>query len=473
MTILDLIPNLKREATTNGGEWAGPCPFCGGKDRFRAWPLEGRTGAFWCRSCGKHGDGLQLIRDLQGLTFPEALRAWSLPSALYHGTSTRTGTSVPPLPNLLRTRDNVTAEKRGVTCVTGPNPERKFCTNVQNPSGLDTWKPRQSMAPGNTWQEKAGAFLQACQRNLAGFSGHECREWLKGRGLKSETIERGGLGWNPFDQYQSREAWGLSPETIENKIVTNVTKESRKPRRIWLPSGLVIPCFSRGRVIRLRIRRPDPGDGPRYVIVTGSASSPLTLGHGMAWVIVESELDALLLEQEAGDLAGVIALGNAQTRPDIETDRALKEAGLILVALDSDQAGAKEVWGFWKGTYPNARRWPCPIGKDPTEAVQQGLDLRAWVMAGLPESSTVESEVIIDPTTEPTQSAATHHQEGTHATKTEKTYKDKGADRRTVFEPFLDVWKQRFDEGTLERLAILTVDGGLTDLESLEVIGQC
>ena len=29
---------LRKVAATNGGEWAGPCPFCGGDDRFRLWP---------------------------------------------------------------------------------------------------------------------------------------------------------------------------------------------------------------------------------------------------------------------------------------------------------------------------------------------------------------------------------------------------------------------------------------------------
>lgn len=100
--------------------------------------------------------------------------------------------------------------------------------------------------------------------------------------------------------------------------------------------------------------------------------------------MVESELDGLLISQEAGDMVGVIAMGSAQIRPDQRTDKVLREADLILVALDSDQAGGKEAWGFWKNTYRNARRWPVPIGKDPTEAAQMGLDLRVWVKAGLP-----------------------------------------------------------------------------------------
>jgi hypothetical protein len=136
-------------------------------------------------------------------------------------------------------------------------------------------------------------------------------------------------------------------------------------------------------------------------------------------VVVESELDGLLINQEAGDLAGVIALGSAQTRPDAETDKAIREADLILIALDSDQAGTKEAWQWWNYQYKNVKRWPCPIGKDPTEAKQSGLDLRAWVIAGLP----IKLEIEETPTA-PAQSACTANQEGPHATKTENRGKE-------------------------------------------------
>jgi hypothetical protein len=59
-------------------------------------------------------------------------------------------------------------------------------------------------------------------------------------------------------------------------------------------------------------------------------------------IIVESELDALLLYQEAGGIVNVISLGNVSTRPDQQAADLLNSSRLILVALDFDQAGAIE-----------------------------------------------------------------------------------------------------------------------------------
>ena len=119
MNLLDLIPDLKRTATTNGGEYAGACYACGGRDRLRVWPNEGPTGRFWCRACGAHGDGIQLLRDRDGLSYRDACATLGvIPSLTWkpgHGSARAT---------------------------TGT-----------------TWEPRQSTAPGATWQERAGVFL--------------------------------------------------------------------------------------------------------------------------------------------------------------------------------------------------------------------------------------------------------------------------------------------------------------------------
>jgi hypothetical protein len=111
-------------------------------------------------------------------------------------------------------------------------------------------------------------------------------------------------------------------------------------------------------------------------------------------MIVESELDAILLHQEAGDLIQIIALGSASARPDQDAVRILLDARMILLALDSDAAGAKESWKWWKENFPRARRWRVIEGKDPTEAYQKGLPLRDWVRAGIELKGTTKSKEV-------------------------------------------------------------------------------
>ena len=54
----------------------GPCPTCGGDDRFSFKPGNNPNGVSHCRQCG-NGEGrtgMQLLRDMTGWEFPEAAR---------------------------------------------------------------------------------------------------------------------------------------------------------------------------------------------------------------------------------------------------------------------------------------------------------------------------------------------------------------------------------------------------------------
>jgi hypothetical protein len=106
-------------------------------------------------------------------------------------------------------------------------------------------------------------------------------------------------------------------------------------------------------------------------------------------VVVESELDGMLLHQEAGDLAGVVALGNAQTRPDQAAAAALRQSRLILIALDGDAAVTREAWCWWTKHFPQARRWPPIDGNDPGDMWQKGVDLGTWVKVGIQDHRAV------------------------------------------------------------------------------------
>lgn len=53
-----------------GREMIGPCPICGGTDRFA---INTQKGVFQCRQCGARGDGIELVRWLRGCSLPGAL----------------------------------------------------------------------------------------------------------------------------------------------------------------------------------------------------------------------------------------------------------------------------------------------------------------------------------------------------------------------------------------------------------------
>ena len=336
MNILELISSdgfkFEKVANTRGGEYHGPCPFCGGNDRFRIQPAQDR---YYCRGCGQKGDSIQYLRDFRKMDYFEAL------------------------------------------ILLGREPVFRKSAPIFSPPKL-----AEPTTPPELWQEKGTLFaLQSAARlwEPTAAAGR-LRQWLHDeKGLSDATIKAAGLGFNPADIFEPRATWGL-PEALNEK---------GNPKKIWLPAGLVIPLALQGdKVQRLRIRRSEPGDGNRYIIASGSSAAPMLLGtNAGAVVVVESELDGLLLQQEAGDLAAVVALGSAQAKPDARADALLRSAKTILVSLDSDDAGAKAAWEFWPKQYGKKfKRWPCIGGKDPSDARLAGLNLRTWVEAGLPDT---------------------------------------------------------------------------------------
>lgn len=339
--ILDLIAKhnltLVRASGNKGGELHGPCPACGGTDRFHVWPEQGRDGTFWCRQCGIAGDAIQFLRDVDGLSFPEACAALD----------------------------------RQVPDKDRPRP------SAPRPS----WQPDQPPAPPeDLWQERSQALVTWAGEHLARNAA--AREWLAVRGITPDTARRFHLGWNPGengrDIYRPRESWGLPPKL----------KDDGRPTKLWLPQGLVIPWHADGRPVRLRIRRPE-GE-PKYYIIPGSSSAPMAVpparSTARGWVVVESELDAVLLAgvvEAAGLDVGVLALGTATRKPDAQVAALLRSAVAILLALDFDQAGNSAL-RFWEANFPRAKHWPPVMGKDPGEDLAAGVDLAEWLRAGLP-----------------------------------------------------------------------------------------
>jgi len=345
MGLLDLLKedNIqpKRKSSTHGGEYKSPCPKCGGKDRFIFWPNHPEGESWWCRQCGKAGKAVDYLVYVRNMSYPDACKSLGI---------------IPSLRARKHTKQR--------------------------------WEPPSPQdPPSELWQKQAGMILKWSQGILWDNHYVKVREWLLNeRGLTEETVKQAGLGWIPQDYYADRESWGL-PESINEK---------GNQSRLWLPAGLVIPCFSDGQLQRIRIRRNNPSDDDgKYYIVPGSSMTPMTLGNCKTYILVESELDAILLHQEAGDLVTAISLGSSDTKPGRVFYERLKQADKILVSLDSDEAGATSTWKFWMMHFSQATRWPVIKGKDPTEAYLNGLNLRKWVRAGIKDRTVRFSQVKI------------------------------------------------------------------------------
>jgi hypothetical protein len=292
----------------------------------------GNGGRYWCRQCEKHGDAIQYLRDFEDMSFRDAC------------------------------------------CQLSISPAASFSKSHSRSSAA--WATKKVKIPNSKWQESAQNCLSDAEKLLWTKKNEQVRQWLHERGLKDGTIRMARLGLHPQDSWEKRQQWGL-----HEKI------QYGERKKLWIPGGLIIPYVHRDEILRLRVRRFGNTDKwGRYIIISGSATIPLQFTSiNDVYLVVESELDGLLISQEVSDLTGVIALGSAQIRPDCRLNERLQKARLILIALDSDLAGAKQTCRWWLKNYHNAIWWPIPLqyGKDPGEAFQKGLDLKNWLKAAL------------------------------------------------------------------------------------------
>jgi DNA primase len=325
MTLLNLIScetTLRKVVSIGGDEYAGPCPWCGGDDRFHVWP-DADPPHYWCRRCERWGTAIQYLRDREGLTFCQACE--------------RLGELLP--------------EKSGLRSTLKP--------------------PPLAMPPSHAWQIRARDFIEGCEHTLWTPAGAQTRAYLYRRGLMDETIQAAGLGYHAAEQWESPEYWGLSGDH----------------KKIHLLRGIVFPWLVGSEVWKVTFRRdgknilkeeryrPIAGGGkPLYQINALRPNAPVML--------VEGELDALSVRQEAGDLLAVVATGStAGGRLERWIGR-LALCSTMHVAFDADAAGDEAAAWWCKTLGSRARRWR-PYWGDANAMLQGGVDLRTWVREGL------------------------------------------------------------------------------------------
>ncbi len=371
---------IRRVSGRQGGEYHSPCPLCGGTDRFTVFPAQaggelcqkhGFAGTWACpRGCGKGGDVISWLMDVEGMTFAAACAELKIP--------------------LQGQNDGQDQPRRTYRPLRAPRRE---------PS--EGFAPASYAPPAEQW--RAQATKLATDAHVRLLETPAMLRYLAARALPEAAVRAYRLGYIEAEGkqtdciFRSRAAFGLGEKKGQ---------QGKPVRAFRIPRGITIPAWSaEGDCLRIRIRRRDahrdktnPKD-PKYLLVPQPGqpfSAPLMLpptdvpADLATWVIVEAELDAMAVHHACGGAVGVLSILTVRGRPDQTAHAALARAARILVALDVDEdkpdgsnPGA-DAWPWWKRTYPQAKLWPVPEGKDPGEAFARGVDLAGWIAAGTP-----------------------------------------------------------------------------------------
>jgi hypothetical protein len=265
LRLIEPDTTLIRIASTHGGEYAGPCPFCGGTDRFHVVPA---TGRWYCRQCTpRGGDAIDYVRQRERLPFQDAVQilvgstAWA-PRA--------------PRRVQMRVRPNA------------------------RPIALPNWTQP-------AWQQAAQGLMEEAKRCLADDTdGAAARAYLTGRGLRPETWQDWRLG--------SHHAW----HPVRREALPAITLP-------WFdPDGTIQAVQYRffGPGIAKHDRFGQKAGGQRSLFGLHRLSGQATL------IVTEGELNAISCWQVASTWADVLSIGSQENARQARVSEALQHAAL-------------------------------------------------------------------------------------------------------------------------------------------------
>ena len=333
-TPLPAVIGRRVRLTRSGRNWKGNCPFHGEKTpSFYVYDDH-----FHCFGCGAHGDAIGFIMQSQGAAFMEAVE------------------------------------------------------QLATEAGLDVPKPTPEAAEAERERHTLVTVLQAAEaayvRRLHLPEGRIALEYLRGRGLTDETIERFGLGWSG----EGRGA--LSADLTRDGITPEQLVESGLMRRDE-DSGRIYDVFFNRVMFPIRDRRGRTisfggrimGDGqPKYV---NGPETPLFskrrnlygldlaregVRKGATLVVVEGYMDVIALAQ-AGFAGAVAPLGTALTEEQMGELWHLSP--MPVLCFDGDAAGGRAAARAAEMALPllapnrTLKLAALPSGEDPDSLVRR------------------------------------------------------------------------------------------------------
>lgn len=400
-----LIKGVSRH-TISSNKFTSACPVCGGKDRLLIRP--DHTYPCQCQQCDYWGDLIDLCMRVEGRSFRQALRYLGLEGQSWSG-------SAQPARSSSRSSPSQRSERQPV-------------------------EPPSEEYQDGLFSQTTGTRLPEQEQHLARFpDGPHCPllTWLFESGYTIATIRAAKLAVNPDPLYPERITCGLEPATRKDgrmssklwvptgiiipwiidgelwkmQIRRDVTKDdwekvyqlpeelpSLSPEaatifsfvkvwngvfsaatlasRVGMTEHAVWDAFAELRDKEL-IHQP-----ARYIEVTGGSDglyNAHAIQSGKPVVMVESVLDALAIQQEAGDLVAPIASGASGARHRRWIERIRQANAPVLLAFDNDDGG-RAPRDYWHGALEGAQvELLIPRQKDIRDMLKAGHDIRKWI----------------------------------------------------------------------------------------------
>ncbi|HEX8557313.1 MAG TPA: DNA primase [Pyrinomonadaceae bacterium] len=328
----DYVNGLKKK----GSSWMACCPFH--QEKTPSFSVNGSKGFYYCFGCGKKGSVFNFVMEVEGLSFPEAVK--------------------------------VVAEKAGV-----PLPEM-----------VDDKRFEARRKEADEVIELNGWALEFWERHLAeeGAEARAAREYVEGRGVSDETVRAFRLGYAP----NSWDALGIhlrSKGATIGQIERSglVVKKEQGGYYDRFRGRLIFPVLdAAGRAVAFGARAMRPGEEPKYL--NSPETAAYTKGRHLFGlnvtreeirrkrfaILVEGYLD-LIVPFQHGVRNVVASLGTALTP---EQAKLLNRfARKVVVNYDGDRAGVNAAKRAIEVLLPEdfeVKVLVLPEGADPDEFVR-------------------------------------------------------------------------------------------------------
>ncbi len=319
-----------------GSNFRALCPFH--KERSPSFNVSPARDAFYCFGCAKGGDIFTFVQEIEGISFPEALK--------------------------------LLAARAGVQL-----PERSSALLDQQKSAKER-------------------LIELMEVSTKLFEAHlvehpEVREYLHGRGLTDETIAKFRIGFAPLEWRALHEALrskGFSDSEIErSRVVKKVegrgyydTFRGRIMFPIMDPSGRVIAFTGRvwgdqkapdGTPVAKYLNSPEGELYEKSRVLFAYDRAKVPMRKADVAILVEGQMDCIMAHQ-AGSENTIAISGTALTKQQVELIKRLTKHVIIL--LDADSAGINASYRsalIALGEEMDVRAAMVPGGKDPADYI--------------------------------------------------------------------------------------------------------